>query len=403
VTGTRGNDPARTAPATLETWSGDDAFERTGDALDDLHVATGAPLTARRVWLRAWSRSYPSSEPWVVVVRDPASGRIDAAAMLSRRQLRDGVDVSPLGFGRNDRSRLPARTPEAAEALADRIAASLDRLDAPWTLRIEQLPADCPVAAALVERLDFATVLRGGDVPRVQFDPEAEPELRSYISKAMRKVLRKSENRIEADGHPMDIAFERSPAGVHGLIDEVERVHRERDHAVGRSSDLDSDYGVRFWRSVILDHADRGEVEIATLRLGGALAAYVVSFLDAGSYRVFDGRFATEWSRYSPGRLVETATLERAIREERFQLLDWMNSVAPDKLICANAVEQTQHMVACSSDRLLDVTRSADSVIELSDAEERPTADAALRALAGVGRENPRRDDRQLVPEQSSR
>ena len=200
---------------------------------------------------------------------------------------------------------------------------------------------------------------------------------------------------METDGHEVSIDFEASPDGVLGLIDEVERTHRERDHAVGRSSDLDSDYGVRFWRNVILGHAAEGDVEISTLRLGGSLAAYVVSFLDGDCYRVFDGRFATDWSRYSPGRVLETETLDRAIKHDRYGLLDWMNSVAPDKLICANAVEETQHLVACSSERLIDVRRAPEEVIVLGDAQHRPTADAALRALAGVGRAAPRRENGQ--------
>jgi CelD/BcsL family acetyltransferase involved in cellulose biosynthesis len=380
-----------TVTTTVETYGGTGVLDQLGEALDDLHASVGAPLTARRVWLRAWSEAYPSSQPWAVVVRDTASGRIDAAALLSRRELPGGVDIAPLGFGRNDRSRFPARDESSARALADGLAHELDALGTPWTLRAEQLPASCPATARLAENLEFCAVLPGGDVPSVDFDPAVEPAVEAYVSKALRKVLRKSRNRIEADGHTVDIAFECTPDGVLGLIDEVEMTHRERDHAVGRDSDLDSDYGIRFWRNVILGHAKLGGVEISTLRLNGSLAAYVVSFLDGDSYRVFDGRFATEWSRYSPGRLLETATLDKAIRDDRFRQLDWMNSVAPDKLICANACESTQHIVACSPERLLDVDTPVQEVLRLHEADHRPTADAALRALSGVGRASDRR------------
>ena len=41
--------------------------------------------------------------------------------------------------------------------------------------------------------------------------------------------------------------------------------------------------------------------------IDGDVAGYVVGILDGQSYRVFDGHFETEYSRYSPGRLVEAA------------------------------------------------------------------------------------------------
>ena len=90
------------------------------------------------------------------------------------------------------------------------------------------------------------------------------------------------------------------------------------------------------------------ETEIATLRLDGCLAAYVVSFIDRCTYRVFDGRFDTRWARYSPGRLLETEALARAMTHHGLRHLDWMNSVASDKLIAANSLEPTVHLVARS-------------------------------------------------------
>ena len=48
-------------------------------------------------------------------------------------------------------------------------------------------------------------------------------------------------------------------------------------------------------------HAARGELEVATLRLDGHLAAYVVALADPPAYRVFDGRFAPSGGRTPPG------------------------------------------------------------------------------------------------------
>src|SRR5207247_1640934 len=79
-------------------------------------------------------------------------------------------------------------------------------------------------------------------------------------------------------------------------------------------------------------HAALGELEVATLRLDGHLAAYVVALADSPAYRVFDGRFAPKWRLYSPGRRLEVAVVEHA-RRRSFRELDWMSSVAPEKLV----------------------------------------------------------------------
>lgn len=361
------------------------ALETLAPELDALIAATGGPLTARSTWLRAWASVHPTFEPWAVVVRDRRSGCLDAAAILCRRELSGRVDIAPLGFGRNDRSRLPARDTAAAALLADRLVTELSRLGSPWTMRVEQLPAADPVAAALVARLPLSALVPGGDVPHVRFDRAQELVAEDHLANGARKALRKARNRLAADGHDLQLQRETRPAQVRQLLEEVAVVHRGRDRAQGRDSDLDTPEGERFWWTVLQDHADRGEVEVTTLRAGQVLVAYVLGFLDDDAYRVFDGRFATEWARYSPGRLVETATLGRALADPRFEMLDWMNSVAPDKLVAANGVEHTQHVVACSASLLrLPAAGAPDLLVDLHGA---PTADPALLALSGAGRD----------------
>jgi hypothetical protein len=86
------------------------------------------------------------------------------------------------------------------------------------------------------------------------------------------------------------------------------------------------------------EHAARGELEVATLRLDGHLAAYVVALADSPAYRVFDGRFAPKWRPYSPGRRLEVAVMEHA-RRRSFPELDWMSSVAPEKLVASTQAD----------------------------------------------------------------
>lgn len=367
----------------IETFTGPGTLDALGTSLDDLHAATAAPVTARRPWLRVWERAFTASEPWAIVVRDEASGCLDAAAVLCRSRRLGVTEVATMGNGRNDRSRMPARSPEAAGLLAEAIVEQLRLLAPPWTLRMEQLPAEDAVAAGVLRLLPSARRVRAAPVPKVEFAAERQG-VDAYLGKGMRKQLRRCRERVLHSGFSLDVTFDAGPAGIGAVISQVEQAHRDRDHQVGRSSDIDCPEGLRFWREVVSEHAEMGQVEVAILRLGGELAAYVISLLDGCSYRVFDGRFAPEWSQFSPGRLVETATLERALVDPHYTHLDWMNSVASEKLVAANAVEPTIHLVACSPDLLRRGASAGTALVLDEGVEGRPTGDLALMALAGV-------------------
>jgi hypothetical protein len=75
----------------------------------------------------------------------------------------------------------------------------------------------------------------------------------------------------------------------------------------------------------------------------------VIALVDRPAYRVFDGRFAPPWRRYSPGRRLEAAVVGHA-RREGFDVLDWMSSVAPEKLV-ASTWEDPRWTVTAASDQ----------------------------------------------------
>lgn len=350
----RSGDTGEPPPATVvQVLRGPSLLDDLGTDLDDLHGATGTPVTSRSLWLRAWVGAYGPEEPWAVAVRDRATGRLDGIALLSTRRHDAFDEISPLGRRQLDRGSLPARTASAADALGAALAASLSGRARPWSLRLGQLPSDDPVAAAVVRRLRGARTIPGLSIPKVDFGPVTSAA--DLLGKSLRKQLRKARNRVADDGIGLSVDFLGSHDEVVPLLDEVERTHRARERHARRVSDLESSPGLRFWRRVILDHARRNEVEIATLRLGAELAAYVVSLLDGDAYRVFDGRLDPRWSRFSPGRLLETATLERALGDPRFGQLDWMNGCASEKLLTANAADPTEHLVASSPGITIDL------------------------------------------------
>ena len=166
-------------------------------------------------------------------------------------------------------------------------------------------------------------------VPGIGFTQDEVP-----LAPGIRSGLDRSGQRIRQHALSEKIRFEREPARLAKLRDEIEAVHLARDHDAGRASDLDDRAGIAFWRSVYDLHAARGELEVGTLRLDGHLAAYVIALVDRPAYRVFDGRFAPPWRLYSPGRRLEAAVVEHA-RRGGFLVLDWMSSVAPEKLVAS--------------------------------------------------------------------
>ena len=65
---------------------------------------------------------------------------------------------------------------------------------------------------------------------------------------------------------------------------------------------------------------------------------------------MFDGRFAPPWRLYSPGRRLEAAVVEHA-RRGPFGVLDWMSSVAPEKLVASTWADPRWAVTAAGDPR----------------------------------------------------
>ncbi len=178
-------------------------------------------------------------------------------------------------------------------------------------------------------------------------------DLNRYLSKNTRKSLAKIRNRLEADGLVPDFAWTTDAAAVRSLIPAMSEVHRARDEQMGRRSDHDDPRAARFFAEVISAHAERGEVDVLTLRLRGELAAYVCGFADGSVLRSWDNRLSPAWSAYSAGRIANTEALTHVVTSERYDALDWMRGEEPYKLQSATAVVPMQALEAASSAVLL--------------------------------------------------
>ena len=241
-------------------------------------------------------------------------------------------------------------------ALAAGVVSALGDLPGAWSLELEQIHDMNAALLGLADKLEHAQVLPELRVPRVVFSTAHNVD--DVLSKSMRKQIRRAKNKIANAGLDMSIAFDRGQAISMDLIDEVETVHVSRDRDARRNSDLDRPSERSFWRKVVESPTGDWEIEIASLRFDGQLAAYVVAILDGDVYRVYDGRMSTEHSDYSPGRLIEAAALSRAMSDPRFAVLDWMSGVAAEKLLTTNIAEGRARLVATSGSRYLAAGRA---------------------------------------------
>lgn len=326
--------------------SGREMLDRLGPALDELHEATDAPITARRPWLRIWTDTHPDHEAFGAAVVG-ASQRLEAAALLARRAAGRVAEIVTLGHGPSDYARLPARSAEAARALAGGVVDALRATPGPWQLRLEQLPTGDPAARAIKSRLRWAMFAEGDGAPKIVFGEERTPA--AHLSRAHRANVRGKWNRIRRQGLDAAITHERDAAKIEELLPQVEAVRRERDLALRGQSDLEDPRMAAFWHSVIVELARSEEVELTTLHLQGELAAYVVCFLDRGAWRQWDGRVSPRWERFGGGRLVYHESILRALADRRFAEYDWMRGLEEYKLALSTDVAGAEHLLAWSS------------------------------------------------------
>ncbi|MEL7156795.1 MAG: GNAT family N-acetyltransferase, partial [Actinomycetota bacterium] len=324
--------------------------------IEALHRELSLPVMGSWPWLNAWGESFQNWSPMMVDLRSAETGELVGYALLACMERAQGTAIVAMGHGSSLHTSLPARDDAAANALAQGVVSTLNDLPGAWSLELEQIHDLNATLLGLADQLEHAQVLPELRVPRVVFSTAHNVD--DVLSKSMRKQIRRAKNKISAAELEMSMAFDRGQAISMELIDEVESVHVARDRDARRNSDLDRPSERAFWRRVVEAAGGDWEVEIATLRLDGNLAAYVVAILDGDTYRVYDGRMNTEWAHFSPGRLIEAAALSRAMSDPRFAVLDWMSGVAAEKLLTTNIAEGRARLVATSGSRYLGAKRA---------------------------------------------
>ncbi len=136
-----------------------------------LHTDLDIPVMARTRWLETWAEVYDEWEPMTVLVRERATGQVEAAALLVKRPTDDGREVVSIGHGTVACTRFASRSERASKLLTKGIKDELDSLGR-WTLQFQQLPEGDPVAELLAQRLPNAEMAPDLWVPQVMFGDE---------------------------------------------------------------------------------------------------------------------------------------------------------------------------------------------------------------------------------------
>ena len=164
-----------------------------------------------------------------------------------------------LGHGRNDRTRFLAAEQRIADAIADRIATRLEQCDSDrgacgssssrsmtrWPPRwrtTSRTPSSSP----------------GGSVPARRPRQRSTPST-STSARTSDDSCRSAATGSKTDGVAAEIVVHpRRRETLRDVLHEIEDVHRDRDHDVGRDSDIDDAAGRQLWRNIITTHIDRG-------------------------------------------------------------------------------------------------------------------------------------------------
>jgi hypothetical protein len=335
-----------TAPAQrVRVLQGPGILTQLGEEFDALALKCRAPVTARRLWLETWVRSYRDYQPVAVAI----SGEdhvLAAAALFGVRRRRLGTEVVALGHGPSDQSRVYATDAKAAGELAVAVRSWLGSLPRPWRMTLAQLPADDLGVRALRDALAHHAVLPALGSPMVIF--QGDRSAGRYITSNYRGQAKNKWNRLVKHGLRPEIETLTSAEEIARALPRVMEIAGIREEVLTGRRRLDQPHNAGFFRHVILEHALRGEVELMLLRIGGEIGAYCLTFRDAASARMWSSHYHPTWSDYSPGHILSRALVERCVACPAIEVLDWMKGLEPYKLRTANHIEPAQSLRAWS-------------------------------------------------------
>jgi CelD/BcsL family acetyltransferase involved in cellulose biosynthesis len=147
------------------------------------------------------------------------------------------------------------------------------------------------------------TFMAREDLPDFVLDlPKSWNDLRLQVSSNMRKNLRKAYEFLERDGFAITLRVTERPDGVGPAMARFLALHAARADAVGMIFHPDKFARARerdfFW-DYLRGAADRGELRIFELEIGGAVVASRIAFLIGSDLYLYFAGYDPAWKSYS--------------------------------------------------------------------------------------------------------
>jgi CelD/BcsL family acetyltransferase involved in cellulose biosynthesis len=278
----------------------------------DRQIAPRTPFTSSS-WMIAWWKHFSRhrqtlfhDEFFCHVVRD-AAGRLVAVAPLMRTSV-PGIGppvMRMLQFFGVDPALTEIRgvicRPEdhapVVEALVEHFLARRNEWD---VFRWAGLRQPIDTYGALCKSRAFTA--REGLSDFVVELPKSWNDLRLHVSSNMRKNLRKCYESLERDGLAIALRVTERPDSLGAAMARFLALHAARAEAVGMISHPDKFAGTReraFFEYYLQSAANRGELRIFELEIGGAVVASRVTFLIASDLYLYFAGYDPAWKSYS--------------------------------------------------------------------------------------------------------
>ena len=159
-----------------------------------------------------------------------------------------------------------------------------------------------PVDTYDTERTPSAFIAREGLPDFIVELPKSWNDLRRNVSSNMRKNLRKCYEFLERDGFAVTMRVTERPDGVGAAMARFLGLHAARADAAGMISHPDKFAQTReraFFGDYLQGAADRGELRIFELEIGGAVVASRVAFLIGSDLYLYFAGYDPAWKSYS--------------------------------------------------------------------------------------------------------
>lgn len=326
---------------------GIDAIDAESKAFDSVFALNGGPVTTRWDVMSVWFGYHPECEPWGVLIYNQEVPV--AAAVLSRRRRAGIWWISKPGEA-DHQARLAAVSEDAALALAESIADTIEGFGGPWTFSFPGLRNSNRVVAHLLSIWRHSERREGVPVPYLACGPA--DSLQSRVSRNTRNVVAKARNRIERESIALREQWTIEPEAIISRLPEIVRINRERNRQLRRRSPLDDPLAKSYYIDFLTAVVRYGRAELFTLELDDDLAAFAMCSRDAGECWVLANLASPRWLRYSPGTIANTEVVLHALDDPECLGVNWGMGVQRYKLSGGATLLPRQDILAWSSPAL---------------------------------------------------